>query len=187
MDIAWRPAMPPHAPAPPLERPYAEPPLSPEDPSLSGGALARARTPAHVSPFAPRVGPDLKTPAIMGYAFYPTAIVVPVLPLAAVVLAYLKRGEARGTLYESHFRWQIGTFWRGAAMAAASAAAGGLAWLAFDSQLVGANTALVGMAITGLQVLHRVAQGWYQLKQGHPPEGAPRPSPAAATPTAGNV
>ena len=33
--------------------------------------------------------------------------------IIAVVLNYVKRGEARGTWLESHFRWQIRTFWYG--------------------------------------------------------------------------
>src|SRR5262245_41319446 len=31
--------------------------------------------------------------------------------IVAVIISYLKRGEARGTWLESHFRWQIRTFW----------------------------------------------------------------------------
>jgi uncharacterized membrane protein len=31
--------------------------------------------------------------------------------IIAVILNYLKRSEARGTWVESHFRWQIRTFW----------------------------------------------------------------------------
>ena len=31
--------------------------------------------------------------------------------IIAVILNYLKRREARGTWLESHFRWQIRTFW----------------------------------------------------------------------------
>ena len=31
--------------------------------------------------------------------------------LIAVILNYVKRSEARGTWLESHFRWQIRTFW----------------------------------------------------------------------------
>jgi uncharacterized membrane protein len=31
--------------------------------------------------------------------------------ILAVVLNYVKRSEARGTWIESHFRWQIRTFW----------------------------------------------------------------------------
>src|SRR6478735_7953339 len=34
--------------------------------------------------------------------------------IIAVILNYVKRGEARGTWLESHFRWQIRTFWFGA-------------------------------------------------------------------------
>ena len=33
--------------------------------------------------------------------------------IVAVILNYVKRGEVRGTLLESHFRWQIRTFWFG--------------------------------------------------------------------------
>ena len=31
--------------------------------------------------------------------------------IIAVILNYVKRSEARGTWLESHFRWQIRTFW----------------------------------------------------------------------------
>ena len=33
--------------------------------------------------------------------------------IIAVILNYVKRGEVRGTWLESHFRWQIRTFWYG--------------------------------------------------------------------------
>src|SRR5213594_914748 len=33
--------------------------------------------------------------------------------IIAVILNYVKRSEARGTWLESHFRWQIRTFWWG--------------------------------------------------------------------------
>src|SRR6478672_3755851 len=31
--------------------------------------------------------------------------------IIAVIINYVKRGEVRGTYLESHFRWQIRTFW----------------------------------------------------------------------------
>src|SRR3954464_13708748 len=34
--------------------------------------------------------------------------------IIAVILNYVKRSQARGTWLESHFRWQIRTFWYGA-------------------------------------------------------------------------
>src|SRR5512143_4139894 len=33
--------------------------------------------------------------------------------IIAVILNYVKRSDARGTWLESHFRWQIRTFWYG--------------------------------------------------------------------------
>ena len=33
--------------------------------------------------------------------------------IIAVILNYVKRSEVRGTWLESHFRWQIRTFWFG--------------------------------------------------------------------------
>ena len=33
--------------------------------------------------------------------------------IIAVILNYVKRGDVRGTWLESHFRWQIRTFWWG--------------------------------------------------------------------------
>src|ERR671923_2112700 len=39
------------------------------------------------------------------------AFVFGVPSIVAVVINYVKRGEARGTFLESHFRWQIRTFW----------------------------------------------------------------------------
>ena len=31
--------------------------------------------------------------------------------IIAVIINYVKRGDARGTWLESHFQWQIRTFW----------------------------------------------------------------------------
>jgi uncharacterized membrane protein len=69
--------------------------------------------------------PSVLTVAHLVYALHTVAIVVGIagtatvigsfvgsLPsLAAVLLNYLKRGEARGTWIASHYRWQIRTFW----------------------------------------------------------------------------
>ena len=36
---------------------------------------------------------------------------VGILSVVAVIINYVKRPSARGTIYESHFTWQIRTFW----------------------------------------------------------------------------
>lgn len=46
----------------------------------------------------------LKKMAMVGYGLYAAALIFPVTALATLILAYLKRDEARGTWLESHFR-----------------------------------------------------------------------------------
>lgn len=75
--------------------------------------------------------------------------------LLAVVLNYLKRGDVAGTWLESHFRWQIRTFWFT------------LLWLAvyglFIITIIGIPIAWLLIAILGLWVGYRVLRGWIAL------------------------
>ncbi len=52
-----------------------------------------------------------RTIAILVYALYLAAFVNGLTALIGVILAYVKRAEARGTVYESHFTNAIETFW----------------------------------------------------------------------------
>src|SRR6266849_6241431 len=52
---------------------------------------------------------------ILGAATVVGAFLIGWPSLIAVILNYVKRGEARGTWLESHSRWQIRTFWFGLA------------------------------------------------------------------------
>ena len=78
--------------------------------------------------------------------------------LAAVVLAYLKRADAAGTIYASHFDWLIKTFWWGALWLVLS----GLATFIF----IGWLTGLVAL----VWVVYRIAKGWLALLGGEAPE-----------------
>jgi uncharacterized membrane protein len=81
--------------------------------------------------------------------------------VVAVVMNYARRSEARGTWLESHFRWQIRTFW--------------FTWLwlivlwlvAFPLLLIGIGfiIAMLGMALIGVWVIYRVARGWLALRE----------------------
>ena len=75
--------------------------------------------------------------------------------ILAVVLNYIKRSEARGTYLESHFRWQIRTFWFALLWVV-------VAWLLVFT-LIGIPLAIVVVSIAGLWVLYRVARGWLRL------------------------
>jgi uncharacterized membrane protein len=75
--------------------------------------------------------------------------------ILAVILNYAKRAEARGTYLESHFSWQIRTFW---------AALGWfvLAMFLFVT-LIGIPIAFLIVVGTGLWVLYRIIRGWLAL------------------------
>lgn len=45
------------------------------------------------------------------YALYAASLVIGITGLVAIVMNYVKRGDVAGSWLESHFRWQIRTFW----------------------------------------------------------------------------
>lgn len=77
--------------------------------------------------------------------------------IIAVILNYIKRNEARGTWIESHFRWQIRTFWFG------------LLWVslcvAFIIATLGVGILFVWLPLilVGLWFVYRVVRGWVAL------------------------
>ena len=75
--------------------------------------------------------------------------------LCAVLLNYLKRSDVNGTWLESHFRWQIRTFWFT------------LLWLvvygALIITIIGIPIAWILIALLGLWVGYRVIRGWLAL------------------------
>jgi uncharacterized membrane protein len=79
--------------------------------------------------------------------------------IIAVIIGYVKRGEARGTWLESHFAWQIRTFWFALAWAVGVA----LVSLPLTLVIVGIGTWVVGMFILGIWAVYRVARGWMRL------------------------
>jgi len=80
--------------------------------------------------------------------------------LIAVFLNYLKRSDVNGTWLESHFRWQIRTFWFT------------LLWLVVYGLLIitiiGIPIAWILIAILGLWVGYRVIRGWVALADTRP-------------------
>ena len=98
-------------------------------------------------------------------AFVVTAFLAGWPSIIGVILSYVYRGEAAGTYLESHFRWQIRTFW----LALMWAVIGGLAFIS----LIGIPFAFVIWIVTGLWVLYRIARGWIALSKAQPlPEPA---------------
>ena len=84
--------------------------------------------------------------------------------IIAVIINYVKRSEVRGTFLESHFRWQIRTFW----FAARWATLGVLLWIVLAIVLIGFLIGPAILMLTGFWVIYRVARGWLALRDGKP-------------------
>lgn len=84
--------------------------------------------------------------------------------IIAVIINYVKRGEARGTWLESHFTWQIRTFWYALLWAIVVA----LVSIPLTVVVIGIGTWIVGMFLLGLWAIYRIARGWLALKDGRP-------------------
>jgi uncharacterized membrane protein len=84
--------------------------------------------------------------------------------IIAVIINYVKRGEARGTWLESHFRWQIRTFWFALLWAAIVFFTG----LPLTIVVIGFGIWALGMFVLAIWATYRIARGWLQLKDRQP-------------------
>jgi uncharacterized membrane protein len=80
--------------------------------------------------------------------------------IIAVIINYVKRNDVRGTYLDSHFSWQIRTFWYA------------MLWLVIASILfatiVGILFAYIVAICAGVWVLYRIMRGWMALNDGRP-------------------
>jgi len=84
--------------------------------------------------------------------------------IIAVIINYVKRGDVRGTWLDSHFGWQIRTFWYALLWAALVA----LVSIPLTVVVVGFGTWVVGMFLLGLWAIYRIARGWLRLNARQP-------------------
>ena len=101
---------------------------------------------------------------MFGSAFVATAFIFGLPSIVAVVMNYIRRGDARGTYLESHFSWQLRTFW----FAALWVAVVFLLSLPLFFLLIGFVTFPIGIFVIGVWVIYRVVRGWLKLKDGQP-------------------
>lgn len=80
--------------------------------------------------------------------------------IIAVILNYITRSNANGTWLESHWRWQLRTFWITAAWAVVAAL------LVFT--IIGIPFAWLLLLALGIWLLYRVIRGWLALFGGKP-------------------
>ena len=118
--------------------------------------------------------PSVLTVANIVYALHAFAIVVGLVGTAtivgsfvgsvpsivAVVLNYIKRSDARGTWAESHYRWQIRTFWYS------------IFWVIVAGvlfvTLIGIPFAFAILGILAIWLAYRIGKGWLRLRDRRP-------------------
>ena len=96
---------------------------------------------------------ELKTLATVVYALQAAGFFVGLTWIVAVVINYVKRDDVRGTWLESHFSWQIRTFWWG------------LLWAVVGGIL---TLVVVGFAVLfadAVWIIYRIVKGWLSLSE----------------------
>lgn len=95
-----------------------------------------------------------KTLTAVLYALYAASFLFGITALVAIIVNYVKRDDVAGTFLDSHFRWQIRTFWFGLLWLA-------VGWLTF--------ILLVGwlvLAANCVWLIYRIVKGWLYLNDG---------------------
>jgi uncharacterized membrane protein len=100
---------------------------------------------------------SLRTLTMAVYLLQAVGFFVGLTWIVAVVINYVKKEEAAGSWLESHFRWQIRTFWFG------------LLWAVVGTLLliVFGLGYLVWLA-AGVWAIYRIVKGWLYLNDGKP-------------------
>lgn len=100
---------------------------------------------------------SLKTLTLVVYALQVLSVFVGITAIVGVIINYIKREDAAGTLYESHFDWQIRTFWWG------------LVWSIVGFVLLFAfGLGLLVWFVAGIWALYRVIKGFIKLNDNQP-------------------
>ena len=101
--------------------------------------------------------------ALMGVltpAFVVTSFLAGWPSIIAVIVNYVKRDGVRGTYLESHFSWQLRTFWYA------------LLWVVVMGllimTLIGIPIAMIVATVVGIWVIYRIIRGWIALLEARP-------------------
>ena len=99
---------------------------------------------------------SLKTLTTVVYALYAATFISGITCIIAIVINYVKKDDVAGTWLESHFRWQIRTFWFGLLWMFL----GALTWIIVIGWIV--------LAVNGVWLIYRIVKGWLNLNDNKP-------------------
>lgn len=104
---------------------------------------------------------------IAGSGLVVPAPLLTIVGVVGVILAYVQRGDARGTWVESHITWLIHTFW----WSTIWAIIGWLVFIVLAIVLIGLALGPLIWAVTAIWVLYRVIRGILLFKDSQPIPG----------------
>ena len=96
---------------------------------------------------------SLRNIATAVYALQAAGFLFGITWIVAVIIDYVKRDDAAGTWLESHFRWQIRTFWWG------------LLWGVIGGILLLVLIGYLVLAANAVWIIYRIVKGWLRLSE----------------------
>lgn len=99
---------------------------------------------------------SLKNIATAVYALQAASFIFGITYFIAIIVNYVKREDAQGTWIESHFRWQIRTFWFG------------LLWFVLGGLTFFIAIGWFILFAAALWLIYRILKGWLNLNDGKP-------------------
>jgi uncharacterized membrane protein len=90
------------------------------------------------------------------YVLYAASFLVGITAIVAIVMNYIKKGDVAGTFLESHFRWQIRTFWFG------------LLWSVVGGLLMVVVVGWAVIAANFVWLIYRIVKGFLRLNENKP-------------------
>jgi len=96
---------------------------------------------------------SLRNIATAVYALQAAGFLFGITWLVAVIVDYVKRDDARGSWLESHFSWQIRTFWWG------------LLWGVIGGVLLLVLVGYLVLVANAAWIIYRIVKGWLRLAE----------------------
>ena len=96
---------------------------------------------------------SLRNVATAVYALQAAGFLFGITWLIAIIVDYVKRDDAKGSWLESHFTWQIRTFWWG------------LLWGVIGGVLLLVLVGYLVLVANAVWIIYRIVKGWLRLTE----------------------
>lgn len=99
---------------------------------------------------------SLKNLTTFVYALYAASFLMGITSIVAIMINYIKKDDVVGTVFESHFRWQIRTFWFS------------LLWAVLGALMIHVLVGWFVLFADGVWAIYRIVKGWLNLNENRP-------------------